>query len=87
MTGPWIVCSTQDLKFSHGILQCFVAFVSIKSSLKDDDSGDHDQDQGSPKDSEKEKTEDEDKEQNISKKKVSPLKSEMPIFLTSFAEL
>uniref|UniRef100_A0A8C4D9J9 Eukaryotic translation initiation factor 4E family member 2 n=1 Tax=Dicentrarchus labrax TaxID=13489 RepID=A0A8C4D9J9_DICLA len=43
---------------------------SIKSSLKDDDSGDHDQDQGSPKDSEKEKTEDEDKEQNISKKKV-----------------
>lgn len=46
--------------------------VTIKSSLKDDDSGDHDQDQGSPKDSEKEKTEDEEKEQNISKKKVSP---------------
>lgn len=45
--------------------------VSIKFSLKDDDSGDHDQDQGSPKDGEKEKTEDEDKEQNISKKKVS----------------
>uniref|UniRef100_A0A3Q1CLC6 Eukaryotic translation initiation factor 4E family member 2 n=1 Tax=Amphiprion ocellaris TaxID=80972 RepID=A0A3Q1CLC6_AMPOC len=44
--------------------------VSIKPSLKDDDSGDHDQDQGSPKDSEKEKTEDEDKEQNTSKKKV-----------------
>uniref|UniRef100_A0A8C9X704 Eukaryotic translation initiation factor 4E family member 2 n=1 Tax=Sander lucioperca TaxID=283035 RepID=A0A8C9X704_SANLU len=44
--------------------------VSIKSSLKDDDSGDHDQDQGSPKDSEKEKAEDEDKEQNTSKKKV-----------------
>uniref|UniRef100_A0A3Q3K422 Eukaryotic translation initiation factor 4E family member 2 n=1 Tax=Monopterus albus TaxID=43700 RepID=A0A3Q3K422_MONAL len=44
--------------------------VSIKSSLKDDDSGDHDQDQGSPKDGEKEKTEDEEKEQNTSKKKV-----------------
>lgn len=49
---------------------CFLC-VSIKSSLKDDDSGDHDQDQGSPKDGEKEKIEDEDKEQNISKKKVS----------------
>lgn len=52
---------------------CFAACVSIKCSLKDDDSGDHDQDQSSPKDSEKEKTEDEDKEQNISKKKVSLL--------------
>uniref|UniRef100_A0A673AN92 Eukaryotic translation initiation factor 4E family member 2 n=1 Tax=Sphaeramia orbicularis TaxID=375764 RepID=A0A673AN92_9TELE len=41
-----------------------------KSSLKDDDSGDHDQDQGSPKDSEKEKIEEDDKEQNTSKKKV-----------------
>lgn len=61
--------------------------VSIKSSLKDDDSGDHDQDQGSPKDSEKEKTEEEDKEQNISKKKVSQFKSEMPIFLISFVGL
>ena len=45
--------------------------VTSKSSLKDDDSGDHDQDQGSPKDGEKEKTEDEEKEQNVSKKKVS----------------
>uniref|UniRef100_A0A665T5N4 Eukaryotic translation initiation factor 4E family member 2 n=1 Tax=Echeneis naucrates TaxID=173247 RepID=A0A665T5N4_ECHNA len=43
-------------------------FCSIKSRLKDDDSGDHDQDQGSPKDSEKEKAEDEDKEQNTRKK-------------------
>ena len=43
---------------------------SIKSSLKDDDSGDHDQDQGSPKDSEKEKTEEDDKEQITTKKKV-----------------
>lgn len=51
----------------------FLPNVSIKSSLKDDDSGDHDQDQGSPKDSEKEKTEDEDKDQNSSKRKVSPL--------------
>lgn len=46
--------------------------IFSKSSLKDDDSGDHDQDQGSPKDGEKEKNEDEEKEQNVSKKKVSP---------------
>lgn len=52
----------------------FAVCFPTKSSLKDDDSGDHDQDQGSPKDSEKEKTEDEDKEQNSSKKKVSLLK-------------
>lgn len=52
--------------------RCFLnKIVFDKSSLKDDDSGDHDQDQGSPKDSEKEKNEDEDKEQNVSKKKVS----------------
>uniref|UniRef100_A0A8D3BST4 Eukaryotic translation initiation factor 4E family member 2 n=1 Tax=Scophthalmus maximus TaxID=52904 RepID=A0A8D3BST4_SCOMX len=43
---------------------------SVKSSLKDDDSGDHDQDQGSPKDGEKEKSEDEDREQNASRRKV-----------------
>lgn len=56
--------------------RCFLnKIVFNKSSLKDDDSGDHDQDQGSPKDSEKEKNEDEDKEQNVSKKKVSSLKT------------
>lgn len=54
--------------------RCFLnTFFFNKSSLKDDDSGDHDQDQGSPKDSEKEKNEDEDKEQNVSKKKVSSM--------------
>lgn len=54
--------------------RCFLnKIVFNKSSLKDDDSGDHDQDQGSPKDSEKEKNEDEDKEQNVSKKKVSSM--------------
>lgn len=56
---------------------------SIKSSLKDDDSGDHDQDQGSPKDSEKEKTEDEDKEQNSSKKKVGLLKNDSFVLAAS----
>lgn len=63
----WLINVTEAYLFH------FAASVSIKSSLKDDDSGDHDQDQGSPKDGEKEKTEDEDKEQNTSKKKVSPL--------------
>lgn len=53
------------------IEKCFLnTFFSYKSSLKDDDSGDHDQDQGSPKDGEKEKNEDDDKEQNLSKKKA-----------------
>ncbi len=58
---------------------CFAACVCIKSSLKDDDSGDHDQDQGSPKDSEKEKTEDEEKEQNTTKKKASHFKNDLYI--------